>query len=79
MRVTLEADWRLVGIPARGAAPAASTAGYRWFRRPANPQGAPVPDLSKLPYRDRSGFAPWRIMRRAADTRWRIPEVWLRP
>ena len=78
-RVTLEADWRLVGIPARGAAPAASTAGDRWFRRPANPQGAPVPDLSKLPYRDRSGFAPWRIMRRAADTRWRIPEVWLRP
>ena len=36
-RVTLEADWRLVGIPARGAAPAASTAGDRWFRRPANP------------------------------------------
>ena len=78
-RVTLEADWRLVGIPARGAAPAASTAGDRRFRRPANPQGAPATDPSKLPHSDRSGFAPWRIMRRAADTRWRIPEVWLRP
>ena len=74
-RVTLEADWRPVGIPL-GAAPR-QHAGDRGFRRPANPQGAPAPYLSKLPYRDRSGFAPWRIMRRAADTRWHIPEVWL--